>query len=37
VDGAGLQPHLEAIMFEILEALQVRVNAEGGDLLLGLN
>jgi len=35
VDGAGLQPHLEAIMFEIFEALQVRVNAEGYELLLG--
>lgn len=35
IDGAGLQPHLEAFMFEILDALQVRVNAEGGDLLLG--
>jgi len=35
VDGAGLQPHLEAFMFEILESIQVRVNAEGGELLLG--
>lgn len=37
VDGAGLQPHLEAIMFEILRAIQVRVNAEGEEMLLGLN
>jgi TP901 family phage tail tape measure protein len=36
VDGAGLQPHLEAFMFEILEAIQVRVNAQGYNLLLGL-
>lgn len=36
VDGAGLQPHLEAFMFEILEAIQVRVNAEGHQLLLGV-
>lgn len=35
IDGAGLQPHLEAFMFEILEAIQVRVNAEGYNLLLG--
>ncbi len=35
VDGAGLQPHLEAFMFEILEAIQVRVNQEGYDTLIG--
>jgi TP901 family phage tail tape measure protein len=35
VDGAGLQPHLEAFMFEILRAIQVRVNADGLRLLLG--
>lgn len=35
IDGAGLQPHLEAFMFEILESIQVRVNAEGYNLLLG--
>jgi len=35
VDGAGLQPHLEAFMFEILESIQVRVNADGYNLLLG--
>jgi TP901 family phage tail tape measure protein len=35
IDGAGLQPHLEAFMFEILEKLQVRVNADGLDMLLG--
>lgn len=37
VDGAGLQPHLEAFMFEILRELQVRVNADGEEMLLGLN
>lgn len=36
VDGAGLQPHLEAFMWEILRAIQVRVNADGMDLLLGV-
>ena len=36
VDGAGLQPHLEAFMFEILNAIQVRVNADGEELLLRL-
>ena len=35
VDGAGLQPHLEAFMWEILKAVQVRVNSEGLALLLG--
>lgn len=35
VQADGLQPHLEAFMFEIFEALQVRVNAEGYELLLG--
>lgn len=35
VDGAGLQPHLEAFMWEILRAIQVRVNADGLKLLLG--
>jgi TP901 family phage tail tape measure protein len=37
IDGAGLQPHLEAFMFEILESIQVRVNAEGYNLLLGVD
>lgn len=35
VDGAGLQPHLEAFMWEILRAIQVRVNQDGLQLLLG--
>lgn len=36
IDGAGLQPHLEAFMFEILRAIQVRANQEGENFLLGL-
>lgn len=35
VNGDGLQPHLEAFMFEILQAIQVRASAEGFELLLG--
>jgi hypothetical protein len=35
IDGAGLQPHLEAFMWEILQTIQVRVNADGLDLLVG--
>ena len=35
VYGAGLQPHLEAFMWEILKAIQVRVNADGLKMLLG--
>lgn len=36
IDGAGLQPHLEAFMWEILKAIQVRVNREGLQMLLGM-
>jgi hypothetical protein len=36
IDGGNLQPHLEAFMWEILSAIQVRVNEEGLELLLGL-
>ena len=36
IDGAGLQPHLEAFMFEILGAIQVRANQEGANFLVGL-
>jgi tape measure domain-containing protein len=35
VDGAGLQPHLEAFMWEILRTIQVRANQEGLAFLLG--
>lgn len=36
VDGTGLQPHLEAFMWEILKSIQVRVNQDGLQQLLGL-
>ena len=36
VDGAGLQPHLEAFMWEILRTIQLRANRDGRALLLGL-
>jgi len=35
VNGDGLAPHLEAIMFDLFEAIQVRVNAQGYQYLLG--
>jgi len=35
IDGAGLQPHLEAFMWEVLAAIQVKANEEGMDMLLG--
>lgn len=37
VDGAGLKPHLEAIMWELLKAIQVRTNRDGLNLLLGVS
>jgi tape measure domain-containing protein len=36
IDGAGLQPHLEAFMWEILRTIQTRVNSQGLSLLLGV-
>lgn len=36
IDGAGLQPHLEAFMWEILSAIQVRVNEDGLEMLVGV-
>lgn len=36
VNGDGLAPHLEAFMFEILENIQTKVNADGEEMLLGL-
>ena len=36
IDGAGLAPHLEMILWEILEAIQVRASAEYAEFLLGL-
>lgn len=35
IDGAGLKPHLEAFMWEILRAIQVKVNKDGLKMLLG--
>lgn len=35
IEGAGLKPHLEAFMWEILKAIQVKVNKDGLKLLLG--
>lgn len=35
IEGAGLKPHLEAFMFEILKAIQIKVNKDGLKLLLG--
>ncbi|WP_319525684.1 phage tail tape measure protein [uncultured Desulfosarcina sp.] len=34
VDGAGLQPHLEMIMWELFAAIQIRAKEEGLDQLL---
>lgn len=36
IQGDGLAPHLEAFMWEVLSAIQVRVNEEGMDMLLGI-
>lgn len=36
IDGAGLQPQLEAFMWEILKSIQTRVNRDGLKLLLGV-
>jgi hypothetical protein len=35
IQADGLEPHLEAFMWEILRAIQMRVNEDGLDLLLG--
>jgi len=35
IDGSGLAPHLEAFMFEILSAIQIRATAEGQNFLVG--
>ena len=37
VDGAGLQPELEAFMWKILETIQIQANAEYSEFLLGLS
>jgi tape measure domain-containing protein len=36
IDGAGLQPHLEGFMWEILRTIQTRVNRDGLQFLLGV-
>ena len=36
IDGKGLQPQLEAFMFEVLKAIQIRANAEGAQYLVGI-
>jgi TP901 family phage tail tape measure protein len=35
IEGAGLQPHLEAFMWEILKAIQTKVNQDGLEMLVG--
>lgn len=35
VEGDGLQPHLEAFMWQILQNIQVKVNSDGLEMLLG--
>jgi hypothetical protein len=35
ISAEGLAPHLEAFMFEILNAIQVRAAAEGAQVLVG--
>jgi TP901 family phage tail tape measure protein len=36
IDGKGLQPQLEAFLFEILKAIQVKANSEGAQYLVGI-
>ena len=36
VDGTGLKPHLEAMMWEVFNAIQVRANSTFNEFLLGL-
>lgn len=36
IDGTGLSPALELVMWEILELVQVKANGENADFLLGL-
>ena len=36
VDGSNLAPHIEAIMWEFFRSIQIRVNAEFSEFLLGL-
>ena len=36
VSGEGLQPHMEAFMWEILSMIKLRANAESAEFLLGI-
>jgi hypothetical protein len=36
VDGSGLEPHLEAFMWEVLKAIQVQASADMQEFLLGV-
>jgi TP901 family phage tail tape measure protein len=36
VDGTGLKPHLEAMMWEVFSAIQIRANSTFNEFLLGL-
>jgi TP901 family phage tail tape measure protein len=36
ISADGLKPHLEMILWEILEAIQIRANASGSEFLLGI-
>jgi len=36
IDGSGLEPHLEMIMWEVLEQIKIRANATGAEFLLGV-
>ena len=36
IDSTGLEPALEKIMWEIIEKVQLRANAEGSEFLLGI-
>jgi hypothetical protein len=36
ISSDGLEPALEMIMWEIIEKVQLRANAEGAEFLLGI-
>ena len=36
IDSTGLEPALELIMWQVIEKVQIRANAESADFLLGL-
>jgi TP901 family phage tail tape measure protein len=37
IDSSGLEPALEMIMWQVIEKVQIRANAESADFLLGLS